>query len=102
MDILKRIAAWFRNLFGGKRLFAVTWKKAKAAALEKANDEDLQQAALACVQAAAAKALKGDDAWNDAWDAFKRRAADAGKDWGRGMLETVLQLAYMAWKESGE
>lgn len=80
MDFFKRIAEWLKGLFRGKRLFAVTWRNARTAALEKLNDEDLQQAALVCVQAAAAKALKGDDAWADAWDAFRQHAVAAGKD----------------------
>lgn len=106
MDIIRKIAAWIAGLFRGKQLFTVIWKNAKtaatAAALDKLNDGDLQAAALVCVQAAAAKALKGDDAWDDAWDAFKRHAANAGKDWGRSVLETVLQNAYMAWKGLAE
>lgn len=103
MKIWTAIAAWFKGLFqGGKRLFAVTWKDAKSDALAKLNDEELQGAALECVKAAAAAALTGDGAWNIAFDALKVRAAELGKDWGRAVLETVLQNVYMAWKAGKE
>lgn len=103
MGLLKKIAAWFKGLFrSGKRLFAVTWKEAGAAALDKLNDEDLQAAALECVKAAAGKALGGDEAWDDAYAALKARALGLGKDWGRAVLETVLQNVYLAWKEEGK
>lgn len=97
-----RLATWLKNLFQTKtkRLFVLAWKAATNAALDRLNDPDLQQAALVCVQAAAAKALRGDDAWNDAWAAFKQHAVNAGKDWGRSTLETILQISYERFKNT--
>ena len=95
-----RLATWLKSLFQtrAKRLFVLAWKAATDTALVRLNDPDLQQAALVCVQAAAAKALRGDDAWNDAWAAFKAHATAAGKDWGRSTLETILQISYERFK----
>lgn len=100
--LITRIAAWLKSLFQrkGKRLFVLALKAAGSAASERYNDPELQQAALACIKAAAAKALHGDDAWADAWTAFRAQAIAAGKDWGRSTLETILQITYSNFKES--
>lgn len=97
-----RLAAWLKNLFARKtkRLFVVAWNAATGTALDRLNDPDLQQAALVCVQAAAAKALRGDDAWAEAWASFRAHALAAGKDWGRSTLETILQVTYSRFKDS--
>ena len=97
-----RLATWLKSLFQTrtKRLFVVAWKAATDTALDRLNDPDLQQAALACVRAAAAKALHGDDAWNEAWASFRAHALAAGKDWGRSTLETILQVTYSRFKDS--
>ena len=97
-----RLATWLKSLFKskGKRLFVLALKSAGAAASERYNDTELQQAALACIKAAAAKALHGDDAWADAWTAFRAKAVTVGKDWGRSTLETILQVTYSNFKES--
>ena len=101
-NLFHRIATWLQSLFKGKgkRLFVVAWKAATDTALDRLNDPDLQQAALACVRAAAAKALHGDDAWNEAWASFRAHALAAGKDWGRSTLETILQVTYSRFKDS--
>lgn len=97
-----RLATWLKSLFQtkGKRLFVVAWKAATNTALDRLNDPDLQQAALACVRAAAARALHGDAAWDAAWAGFKDYAVAAGKDWGRSTLETILQVTYSRFKDS--
>ena len=97
-----RLATWLKSLFKskGKRLFVLALKSAGAAASERYNDTELQQAALACIKAAAAKALHGDDAWDAAWAGFKEYAIAVGKDWGRSTLETILQSTYSDFKES--
>ena len=97
-----RLATWLKSLFKtkGKRLFVLALKSAGAAASERYNDPELQQAALACIKAAAAKALHGDDAWDEAWAGFKEYAIAVGKDWGRATLETILQSTYSDFKES--
>ena len=102
-NLFHRIATWLQSLFKGKgkRLFVVAWKAATDTALDRLNDPDLQQAALACVRAAAAKALHGDDAWDAAWAGFKDYAVAAGKDWGRSTLETILQISYERFKRLG-
>lgn len=101
-NLFIRLATWLKNLFQTKtkRLFVLAWKTAASSALDRLNDPDLQQAALVCVQAAAAKALHGDDAWNDAWTSFKAHATAAGKDWGRSTLETILQVTYSRFKDT--
>lgn len=100
--LITRLATWLKSLFKtkGKRLFVLVLKAAGAAASERYNDPELQQAALACIKAAAAKALHGDDAWDDAWTAFRAQAIAVGKDWGRSTLETILQSTYANFKES--
>lgn len=100
--LITRIAAWLKSLFQrkGKRLFVLALKAAGSAASERYNDPELQQAALACIKAAAAKALHGDDAWDAAWAGFKEYAIAVGKDWGRSTLETILQTTYSNFKES--
>ena len=97
-----RLATWLKSLFqrNGKRLFVLALKAAGDAASKRYNDPELQQAALACIQATAAKALHGDDAWADAWTAFRAQAIAVGKDWGRSTLETILQVTYSNFKES--
>lgn len=100
--LFTRLADWLKSLFKtkGKRLFVVAWKAATDTVLDRLNDPDLQQAALACVRAAAAKALHGDDAWDAAWAGFKDYAVAAGKDWGRSTLETILQISYERFKST--
>ena len=100
--LITRLATWLKSLFKtkGKRLFVLALKTASNAATERYNDPELQQVALACIKAAAAKALHGDDAWADAWSAFRAKAIAAGKDWGRSTLETILQISYSNFKES--
>ena len=100
--LFTRLAAWLKSLFQTKtkRLFVLAWKAATDTALDRLNDPDLQQAALVCVQAAAAKALHGDDAWDAAWADFKEYAIAVGKDWGRSTLETILQVTYSRFKDS--
>lgn len=101
-NLVIRLATWLKSLFKrkGKRLFVLALKAAGAAASERYNDPELQQAALTCIKAAAAKALHGDDAWADAWAAFQAQAIAAGKEWGRSTLETILQITYSNFKES--
>lgn len=98
--LFTRLATWLKSLFQTrtKRLFVLAWKAATDTALDRLNDPELQQAALACVRAAAAKALHGDDAWDAAWACFKDYALAAGKDWGRSTLETILQISYERFK----
>ena len=100
--LITRLATWLKSLFKtkGKRLFVLALKAAGTAASERYNDPELQQAALACIKVAAAKALHGDDAWADAWTAFRAQAIAVGKDWGRSTLETILQVTYSNFKES--
>ena len=80
-----------RELFGGQQMDE---------ALALINDDDLQAAAIECVQAAAAKALGGDEAFYDAYGRLKIRAVALGKDAARNILETILQIAYSTWKNS--
>ena len=96
------IANFFKRLFSkGKKLFVLAWKNgAKNEALALINDDDLQAAAIECVQAAAAKALGGDAAFYDAYGRLKIRAVALGKDAARNILETILQIAYSTWKNS--
>lgn len=98
-----RIASWLKRLFKtSRRLFVLAWDDAKGAALERLNDEELQAAALDCVKAAAAKALTGDEAWADAYAAFREVAASSGKEWGRAVLEAILQNVYVVFKDGLE
>ena len=102
MKLFSSISGWFKKLFSkGKRLFVLAWKNgAKNEALALINDDDLQAAALECVQAAADKALGGDAAFYDAYGRLKVRALALGKDAARNILETILQVAYSTWKNS--
>ena len=104
MKLFESLSGWFRKLFSkGKRLFVLAWRNgAKNEALALINDEALQAAALACVKAAAAKALGGDAAFYDAYGNLKVRAIALGKDTARNILETILQVAYSTWKNSDE
>lgn len=99
------VANFFKRLFSkGRKLFVLAWEKGKNEAKDKAlnliNDDDLQAAALECVQAAAAKALGGDAAFYDAYANLKARAVLLGKDAARNILETIIQVVYSSWKNS--
>ena len=102
MKLFASLSSWIKKLFSkGKRLFVLAWKNgAKNQSLALINDDDLQAAALECVQAAAAKALGGDAAFYEAYGHLKVRAAALGKDAARNILETILQVAYSTWKNS--
>lgn len=71
-----------------------------AAAIEFVNDKALQAAALGAVKAAAAKALKGDDAWTEARAILVEQLVRTGGTVADNWIDTLLQNAYFAFKNS--
>lgn len=95
---LSALWSWLRPALA--ELFTLTAKNVASEVLDLINDPDLQQKALAAVQAAAAGGLKGNDAFDAAFDALTAELRAEGKELATNIRDTLIQNAYCVFKNA--
>ncbi len=97
---MKTLWEKFKQLFAkvGKKLYYYIWTGTNDGLRKIANNPALQEMAMKAILDAAAKKLKGDEAWKDAYAQFKVAVAAAGWELGTSILDLILQSQYTTWK----
>lgn len=82
------------------KLFVLTAKNVAQEVLDLINDAELQHKALAAVKAAAAGGLKGNDAFDAAFNALTAELKAEGKELATNIRDTLIQNAYCVFKNT--
>lgn len=98
MNWLKRLWNWVCGF--GRTLLKAICEKVVDRAKEVAEDEELVNLCLNAIQAAATEGLTGDKAWVKARDELVKALERAGRQLGDCAIDTALQLAYDAYKNT--
>lgn len=98
MSWLKKLWNWVCG-FGRTLLMAIR-EKVVDRAKEVAEDEELVNLCLNAIQAAATEGLTGEKAWVRARDELVKALERAGRQLGDCAIDTALQLAYDAYKNT--
>lgn len=100
---------WYKRLWhaiiGGvtkiaQTLYEIVAPTVHSAALQFVNDPRNQAAAMAAVQAAIDRGLKGDKAWSLARNALLDQLGESAWEIAENWLDTLLQSAYFAVKNT--
>jgi len=100
---------WYRRLLTAigigaravaRAIYQIVAPAVRNAAIQFVNDERNQAAAIAAVQAAIDRGLKGGDAWVVARDALLDRLGNSARGIADNWLDTLLQSAYFAVKNA--
>lgn len=81
-------------------LYTLTAKNVATEVLDLINDPELQHKALAAVKAAAAGGLKGNDAFDAAFNALTAELKAEGKELATNVTDTLIQNAYCVFKNA--
>lgn len=98
MSWLKKLWNWVCGF--GRTLLMAICEKVVDRAKEVAEDEELVNLCLNAIQAAATEGLTGDKAWVKARDELVKALERAGRQLGDCAIDTALQLAYDAYKNT--
>ena len=98
MNILKTLWSWLRPKLSA--LFTFTAKSVAQGVLDLLNDAQLQHLAYESVKAAAEGGLKGNEAFDAALEGLTTKLKSAGKELSTSLRETLIQNAYIVWKNS--
>ena len=97
-NALSALLSWLKPKLA--KLFVLTAKNVASEVLELINDPDLQHKALAAVKAAAAGGLKGNDAFDAAFNALTAELKAEGKELATNIRDTLIQNAYCVFKNT--
>lgn len=95
---LSALWSWLRPALA--ELFVLKAKNVASEVLDLINDPDLQHKALAAVQAAAAGGLKGNAAFDAAFDALTAELKQEGRELATNVTDTLIQNAYCVFKNA--
>ncbi len=82
------------------KLFVLTATNVAQEVLDLINDAELQQKALAAVKAAAENGLKGNAAFDAAFNALTAELKAEGKELATNVTDTLIQNAYCVFKNT--
>ena len=95
---LSALWSWLKPALA--ELFVLTAKNVASEVLDLINDADLQHKALAAVQAAADAGLKGNEAFDAAFNALAAELKAEGKELATNVTDTLIQNAYCVFKNT--
>ena len=98
MNWLKTLWSWLRPKLSA--LFTFTAKSVAQGVLDLLNDAQLQHLAYESVKAAAEGGLKGNEAFDAALEGLTTKLKSTGKELSTSLRETLVQNAYIVWKNS--
>ncbi len=98
MNWLKSLWSWLRPKLAA--LFTFTAKSVAQGVLDVLNDAELQHLAYESVKAAADGGLKGNEAFDAALEGLTTKLKSAGQELSTSIRETLVQNAYIVWKNS--
>lgn len=100
-NLWTRIVNAVRNFFQGQ-LFLLVWPGMKSDTDRTVNNKRLQQLAFDAAKAAAEMGLKGGEAREAALKRLKSSLAEIGLELADRLVDTLLQVAYMQFRETTE
>ena len=99
-DWLKNLWNWIRPKFA--QLFTLTAKSVAQEVLDLINDAELQHLAYESVKAAAQNGLKGNAAFDAAFEALTVKLRAEGRELADNVKDTLIQNAYCVLKNATE
>ena len=100
LDWLKSLWDWLRPKLA--QLFTLTAKSIAREVLDLLNDAELQRLAYDSVKAAAENGLKGNDAFDAAFEALTVKLRSEGRELADNVKDTLIQNAYCVFKNASE
>ena len=97
-NLLTKLWSWLRPKL--VRLFTLTAEHLAKEVLDLLNDADLQKKALTAVTAAAQGGLKGNAAFDFAFDDLTAELRLEGRELADNIKDTLIQNAYCVFKNS--
>ena len=98
MNWLKSLWNWLRPKLSA--LFTFTAKSVAQGVLDLLNDAQLQHLAYESVKAAAEGGLKGNEAFDAALEGLTTKLKSSGQELSTSLRETLVQNAYIVFKNS--
>ena len=98
IDWLKSLWDWLRPKLA--QLFTLTAKSIAREILDLLNDAELQHLAYDSVKAAAENGLKGNDAFDAAFEALTVKLRSEGRELADNVKDTLIQNAYCVLKNA--
>ena len=99
-DWLKSLWNWIRPKLA--QLFTLTAKSVAKEVLDLLNDAELQHLAYESVKAAAQNGLKGNEAFDAAFEALTVKLRAEGRELADNVKDTLIQNAYCVLKNATE
>ena len=99
-DWLKSLWNWIRPKLA--QLFTLTAKSVAQEVLDLLNDAELQHLAYESVKAAAQNGLKGNEAFDAAFEALTVKLRSEGRELADNVKDTLIQNAYCVLKNATE
>lgn len=101
-NLWNKIVNAIRSLFRGKQRFALVWAGMTNDTNSKINNGQLQDLALEAVKAAAQAGFTGGEARAEAVKRCKELLAAIGVELADRMIDTLIQVVYMQFRDVGE
>lgn len=98
-SLWQKFVSALRRLFGGGQLFVLVWAGITDGTNRTINNAQLQALAREAVKAAAAAGLKGAEARSDAFARCKAALAEIGIELADRLVDTLLQIGYMQFRD---
>ena len=100
IDWLKNLWDWLRPKLA--QLFTLTAKSIAREVLDLLNDAELQHLAYDSVKAAAENGLKGNAAFDAAFEALTVKLRSEGRELADNVKDTLIQNAYCVFRNAPE
>ena len=100
LNWLKSLWNWIRPKLA--QLFTLTAKSVAQEVLDLLNDPELQHLAYESVKAAAQNGLKGNEAFDAAFEALTVKLRAEGRELADNVKDTLIQNAYCVFKNAPE
>lgn len=97
-----KIVNAIKSLFKGKQRFAVVWAGMTNETNGKLNNGQLQELAWEAVKTAAEAGLKGGEARTEAVKRCKEALSAIGVELADRLVDTLVQIVYMQFRDTGE